>query len=241
MEDVSVQNDISQPARFSRRHLFKAIGIAAGAVAASLPRAARADDDGGGWRWGHCFLRGTLIRTLNGYRPIEMLVVGEILPTRFSGTAAIRKLVSYTVSRDDAGCWPEDCRPVRIGAGALGVDAPFRDLIVTNAHAMFLDGSLVPVDNLVNGRTIVFEDDPIGIFTLEYFHVEFDAHDVIDAEGALCESRRDDATMPCAPILSFAGGKSRLYSHLRSAMAPFVDWRQPLDLIRDNLEMRAGL
>jgi hypothetical protein len=168
----------------------------------------------------HCFLRGTLIRDVEGYRPIETLAVGDLLPTRFSGKAAIRKIVRHTVSRDDLGYWPQDSRPVHISAGALGGNAPSRDLIVTNSLEMFRDGVLVPAQNLVNGRSIVFDDDPIGIYTLEYFHVEFDAHDVIDAEGALSESYRDQETPSCAPVLPFDRG---IYSRLRRAIAPFFD------------------
>ena len=227
---------------FSRRHLLKAVGVAVGALSASLPGKARAQaqDDGQGWGWGHCFLGGTLIRGVDAYRPIETLAVGDLLPTRFSGTAAIRKLIRYTVYRNDAGRWPEDCRLVRIAAGALGKDIPARDLFVTNAHAVFLDGVLVPVGSLVNGKTISF-DERIGLDALEYFHVAFDSHDVIDAEGAFCESHRDAAMPACAPELAFNGGRSRLSSHLRSAIAPLIDRRRPLDRIRDGLEARAGL
>jgi hypothetical protein len=237
-----VPNDLPKSAHFSRRHLLKAVGVAVGALSASLPGRARAQsqDDGHGWGWGHCFLRGTLIRGVNGYRPIETLAVGDLLPTYFSGTAAIRKLIRYTVCRDDAGRWPEDCRLVRISAGALGANIPTRDLFVTNAHAVFLDGVLVPVGSLVNGKTISF-DERTGLAALEYFHVEFDSHDVIDAEGAFCESHRDAAMPACAPELAFTGGRSQFSSHLRSAIAPLIDRRRPLDRIRDGLEARAGL
>ena len=234
-------DDLPKSAHFSRRHLLKAVGVAIGALSVSLPGRAKAQsqDDGHGWGWGHCFLRGTLIRGVDNYRPIETLAVSDLLPTHFSGTAAIRKLIRYTVHRDDSGSWPEDCRLVRISAGALGENIPTRDLFVTNAHAMFLDGVLVPVGSLVNGKTISF-DERTGLDALEYFHVAFDSHDVIDAEGAFCESHRD-AAMPCAPELAFHGGRSQLSSHLRSAIAPLIDRRRPLDRIRDSLEARAGL
>ena len=168
----------------------------------------------------HSFLRGTLIRDAEGYRPIETLAVGDNLPTRFSGNATIRKIVRQTVSRDDRGHWPEGSRPVHISAGALGENTPFRDMIVTNSLAMYLDGVLVPVENLVNGKSIAFDDDPIGIYTLEYFDIEFDDHDVIDAEGAPSESYRDRETESCAPVLAVNGG---IYSRLRRAIAPFFD------------------
>jgi hypothetical protein len=177
---------------------------------------------------------------VDGYRPIETLAVGDLLPTHFSCTAAIRKLVRYTVHRDGSGSWPEDCRLVRISAGALGENIPARDLFVTNAHAIFLDGVLVPVGSLVNEKTISF-DERTGLDALEYFHVAFDSHDVIDAEGAFCESHRDAAMQACAPELAFHGGRSQLSSHLRSAIAPLIDRRRPLDRIRDSLEARAGL
>jgi hypothetical protein len=237
-----VPDDLPKSAGFSRRHLLKAVGVAVGVLGASLPGRARAQsqEDGQGWGWGHCFLGGTLIRGVDGYRPIETLAVGDLLPTRFSGIAAIRKAIRYTVYRDDAGHWPEDCRLVRISAGALGENIPARDLFVTNAHAVFLDGVLVPVGSLVNGKTISF-DERIGLDALEYFHVEFDSHDVIDAEGALCESHRNAAMEACVPELAFHGGRSQLASHLRSAIAPLIDRRRPLDRIRDDLETRAGL
>ncbi len=250
MGNASVQKNFPEPVRFSRRHLLKAVAIAAGAMSVSIPQNAHAqfgghggcgDGDGDGDDQWCCFLRGTQIRGVTDYRAIETLTAGERLPTRFSGMAAIRKIITYTVSRDEAGNWPEDCRPVRICAGALGENIPRRDLLLTNSHAVFLDGVLVPIGDLANGKTIFFDDMIGGLDTLEYIHVEFDAHDVIDAEGALCKSRRDDAMEACAPIVTFNGERSRLYSHLRSAIAPLVDCRQPLDRIRDGLEARAGL
>jgi hypothetical protein len=234
-----VPNDLPKPVDFSRRHLLKAAGIALGALSAAMPGKANAQaNPDWGHGWGSCFLRGTLIRGLDGYRPIETLAVGDLLPTHFSGEAEIRKVTSFTVSRDEAGNWPEDCRLVRVSAGALGENVPAADLFVTNSHAIFLDGVLVPIGSLVNGKTIRFEND---FETPEYFHIEFARHDVIDAEGALCESLRDAATEPCAPVLAFNGGRSEFASHLRSAVAPLIDRRRPLDRIRDGLEARAGL
>lgn len=234
-----MQNGFSESARVSRRHLVKAIGIAVGAVSATLPSRARAQSEPDWGGDGRCFLRGTRIRTGTGYRPIEGLAAGDMLPTQFSGTLAIRKIQNYIIRRDEAGRWPEDSRPVRIKAEALSENTPARDLIVTKAHAIFLDGVLVTIGSLVNGKTIHFDERDTA--ELEYFHVEFDTHDLIDAEGALCESLRDEATEACAPLIAFDGGRSQFYSRLRSAIAPLLDRRQPHDLIRDNLEARAGL
>ncbi len=244
---------VSEP--ISRRHLLKAAAIVAGSLTASLSKAARAqqggggDDQGGnsqGWdcqdgnsqgRWRCCFLRGTLIRTAGGYRPIETLALGDPLPTRFSGMAAIQRIINFTVRQDEHGRWPDDRRLVRVSAGAFDDGVPVRDLFLSHTHEVFLNGVLIPIASLVNGKTICFHD---AIDSAEYFHVEFAFHDVIEAEGALCESSRDEAMERCAPV-ALNGGSSQLWSHLRSAAAPFVDRRKPFDLIRDSLEARAGI
>jgi hypothetical protein len=228
---------LPESVRISRRHLLKAAGVAAGVLSA---RAANAQT-GGGWdchKYNQCcFLHGTLIRATDGYRPIETLAVGDLLPTQFSGISAIRKIIRFTVRRDERERWPDDCRLVRISAGALDDGIPARDLFITHTHEVFLNGVLVPVVSLVNGKTISFCDE---IESAEYFHVEFTHHDVIDAEGTPCESSRDQAMERCAPV-ALNGGRKLLWSHLRSAAAPFVDRRQPFDRIRDGLEARARL
>lgn len=76
-------------------------------------------------------------------------------------------------------------------------------------------------------------------------------------QGALCESlveiRETDAMFgdyirkygaaktkktPCAPILTFNGGRNEVKSRLRSAVSIWLDRRQQLDVIRDRLEER---
>lgn len=121
--------------------------------------------------------------------------------------------------------------------GALGEGSPHRDLCLTAAHAVFVDGFLMPVGQLVNGTSIVFEAAD-GHDSLDFFHLSLERHDVLDAEGAACESRLDRLAEPCVPMLSFGGGRGELRSRLRSAAALVVDRRQPIDLIRDALEER---
>jgi len=233
----------------SRRSLFKAIGVTAGAVVATSVTRKEASAQwwcwwcGGGsdGRGGNqvCFARGTRVRTAEGYRPVESLAVGDVVPTQFAGLSAIEDIASFTLSRTGPnGSWAGASRPVRVKAGALGPDSPVQDLVLTASHAVFTDGVLVPVVNLVNGTSIVFETADEHE-TLDFFHVAFARHDVLDAEGAACESWRDAAVEePCAPMLSFYGGRDELRSRLRSAASIIVDRRQPLDIIRDSLEER---
>src|SRR6202012_4719209 len=60
---------------------------------------------------------------------------------------------------------------------------------VSPEHAMFIDGMLIPAGCLVNGVSIL---KVAGIEEVEYFHLEFDRHVVIFAEGAPAESFVDD-------------------------------------------------
>jgi hypothetical protein len=233
----------------SRRSLFKAIGVTAGAVVATSVTRKEASaqwwcwwcggGSGGGGGNPICFARGTRILTAEGYRPIESLVVGDRVSARFSGLSAIEDIASFTLSRTGPnGSWAGASRPVRVKAGALGPGSPVQDLVLTASHSVFTEGVLVPVVNLVNGTSIVLEaaDDRE---TLDFFHVALARHDVLDAEGAACESWRDAAVEePCAPLLSFYGGRDELRSRLRSAASIIVDRRQPLDIIRDSLEER---
>ena len=119
--------------------------------------------------------------------------------------------------------------PVTVSKGALGDNIPNRDLRLTKGHSLYLDGILIPVEFLVNHRSI-FWDDRAQKVTI--YHVELAAHDILIADGAPAESYRDDGNRwlfqnanagwhlppksPCAPVLT--GG-------------PEVDaiWRRRLD------------
>jgi hypothetical protein len=250
-------------ARLSRRSLTKAAGVAVGALAAlsAKPPSASADDNneggGGSGGGGRCFLRGTRIHTATGYRKVEDLAIGDFLPTVFGAMRPIQWISSHSFTRSDRRApWPHEARPVRIAQAAIDDNVPDADLYLTASHALFIDGALVPVGNLVNGTTITL-DDADEVERLEYFNIKLENHDVIEAQGASCESLLEvgetDATFadycrkygppktgeaPCAPLLSFNGGRSEVKSRLRSAISLWIDRRQPLDVIRDRLEER---
>jgi hypothetical protein len=238
----------------TRRSLFRAAAIAAGAVIGSTvaPRRTQAQwwcwwcsDTGGGTGGGTsgpCFLRGTGIRTPTGYRAIEELGTGDLVTTRFAGVTPIREVSSFTMTRSGPErTWEEEAHPVRVKAGALGEGAPFADLVLTASHAVFTGGVLVPVGDLVNGTSIVLEQ-AYGRETLDFFHIELDRHDVLEAEGAPCESLREPelGVESCVPLLGFHGRREQIRSRLRSAASLIVDRRRPLDIVRDELEERGA-
>lgn len=186
---------------------------------------------------GNCFARGTLIRTREGYRPIEALIAGDIVAVGFRGFATIKALVSHTV-HCVSGRWGSGSnRPVVIRRGALGENSPVADLCLTSLHAVYVDGFLIKVGDLVNGDSILFKAAD-GDDALDFFNIELDHHDVLDVQGASCESLYRSGAGRCAPLLGFDGGRSELRSRLRSVAAIVRDRRQPIDIIRDALEER---
>lgn len=98
---------------------------------------------------------------------------------------------SYSHARGTA---QREVWPVRIERGALGDGLPRRDLWVSPEHALFIDGMLIPASALANDVSIRREEFGPGarLQSVSYFHLEFDAHAVIYAEGAFAESFVDD-------------------------------------------------
>ena len=215
----------------ARRNLLKLAGTTAAAILGATGPA-----KAGHWPPGSCFLRGTQVRTADGYRAIETLAAGDKVATRFAGFAPIKAVVVFTLDRM-AGKWVGPSRPVRVRRNALGENMPAQALCLTAAHAVVVDDVLVPVVDLVNGTSIVFEAAE-GHRSLDFFHIELVPHDVLEVQGAACESLRRPGVEPCLPLLSFNGRRSELRSRLRSALSVVVDRRQPLDIIRDMIEER---
>jgi hypothetical protein len=67
----------------------------------------------------------------------------------------------------------------------LALGAPARDLWVSPGHALYLDEVLVPARFLVNGLTITQAE---AVERVEYFHLEFEGHEIIFAECTPAES-----------------------------------------------------
>src|SRR5258708_105592 len=214
----------------ARRSLRKTVGVIASAVAATVLRRRPAAAQGQGGGGGHendpsCFLRGTRIRTVDGYRPIETLSAGDRVIARFGGLVPIRAISAFTLQRAaPTGSWVGHSRPVRVKRGALGENLPAADICLTASHAVFSQGFLVPVGNLINGTSIVLETAE-GHDTLDFFHIELAGHDLLDAEGAGCESLRHPSAEPCVPLLAFHGGRQELRSRLRSMASIVIDRR----------------
>ena len=160
-----------------------------------------------------CFLPRTRIAVPRGEMNVEDLMVGDLVRT-IDGVA--RRIVWIgtgcalaTPGRRNAAT------PVIVRKGALAENVPHRDLHVTKGHALHLDGVLIPVEFLVNHRSIMWDDHAREI---RLYHIELEQHDILLANGAAAESYRDDgnrwlfdnwnagwslpAGQTCAPVLT---------------------------------------
>ena len=133
-----------------------------------------------------CFTRGTLIKTDQGERPIEDLAAADMVLTMDHEYQPIRWIGSS--KRAAKG----DLAPILIRKGALGND---RDLRVSSQHRMLLQGwqaemlfgeveVLATAKSLLNDHSILRDEGG----EVEYFHMLFDRHEIIYAEGCLSES-----------------------------------------------------
>jgi hypothetical protein len=160
-----------------------------------------------------CFLAGTLIATPEGETPVENLAIGDMIRT---ASGAVRPIVWIGHGRVLATRGRRNAAtPVIVGKGALGPGVPHQDLRVTKGHSFFVDGVLIPVEFLVNHRSIRWDDQAQEVV---HFHIELDTHDVLLANGAPAETYRDDGNRwlfqnansgwhlppkpPCAPVLT---------------------------------------
>ena len=220
--------------RSSRRNIFRMSAVVAAAVVARVTPAAadRWEDD---WQHHrhhedrrenkqHCFLKGTVICTVQGDKKIEDLTVGDLVPTVFGGETPIK-----SIARTRFGM------AIKIVRSALDPDVPNQDLYVSSPHALLIDDTLVAAGNLLNGTTIT---ELLDFDDFESFNIVLEQHNVIYANGAPCETLLGSGEQPCVPRLAYGWKRGLIKSHVRSAVAPWIDRRQPVDIIRDGLDAR---
>ena len=256
---MSDSADFSLKVSRTRRNALKMGGIAATAAVAALASSRRgtAQAATSPVPATHCMLKGTAVATANGPRNVEELAIGDLVPTMYGGMRPILWIGRHTVKRSDSSKpWPRSLQPIHIVRSAIGPSVPRRDLYLSAEHTLLVDGVLVTAGSLVNDVTIR-RSEASGYDELEYFHVKVEGHDVIYAEGAPVETllKADESfenfdeyvylygelceATPCAPFVSCTGIRREFRSRARSAMAPWFDRRQAVDIIRDRLEERA--
>ncbi len=138
-----------------------------------------------------CFLKGTLIQTPAGEKPVEDLAIGDLIAT-YAGEEKPIRWIGRRKFTSETGNWPAQFVPVHVKQGALGQDCPTRDLYLSPGHMVYIDGVLVPVTHLVDGKNIEPVVPKPGA-AIEYLHIELDDHDLLVSDGAPTGSLRAGA------------------------------------------------
>jgi len=131
-----------------------------------------------------CFAAGTRILTERGEVEVERLREGDRVVTMLAGGTAPVVWIGRRHVWPRRHTSPETVQPVVVQPGAFGPGRPRRALRMSPDHAVYVDGILIPVGLLINGRGIAQED----VAEVTYYHVELTEHEVLYAEGMSCES-----------------------------------------------------
>ncbi|MCX7567257.1 Hint domain-containing protein [Sulfitobacter sp. F26169L] len=142
-----------------------------------------------------CFTPGTRIKTEDGTRFIQDLREGDLVQTKDNGLQPLRWIGTRRMSGARLFAMPK-LRPIRIAGGALGLERPDDDLLVSPEHRMLIKGAaahslfntsevLVTAKDLINGTTITVD---MQVREVTYIHVLLDQHQILWANGLETES-----------------------------------------------------
>lgn len=187
-----------------------------------------------------CFLKDSLIKTQNGYMPVQNITSGEMVSVFIDGTEEQKEVVwagtahvvvNANLPEDQAGY------PVRILKNAISENVPFKDMLITPEHCLFVEGKFIPARMLVNGRSIYYDT---SITSYDYYHIETEKHSVIMADGMLTESYLDTGNR-CnfrqAGKVIRIGGKQKNWQ--KDAAAPLGVQRDFVEPIFQKIEEKA--
>lgn len=189
-----------------------------------------------------CYLPGSLIRTGDGLRKVETLKKGDLVTTQDAG---IRPVLALTHRRVMA---PEgNDRPIRICAGALGLNRPAQDLFVSRQHRILIRSQIVQRMFGVREVFVAAKDllalEGVEIVTgsdsVTYIHVLLERHHVIEVNGCLSESllkgemllsaigNTDPADLPARPTPPSSQCRRLVERHIKNSKPMFPSSEAP--------------
>lgn len=142
-----------------------------------------------------CFTKGTRIATPHGAVAVEQVKVGDFVLTKDNGPQPVEWIGSRQMSGARLFAMPR-LRPVRIRAGALGIESPDKELLVSPEHRMLISGRmaqdlfntpevLVAAKDLIDHRLVVTDST---VRSVTYIHLLLPDHNVVWANGVATES-----------------------------------------------------
>lgn len=141
-----------------------------------------------------CFLRGTMILTAEGEKPVEDVKVGDFVVTQDDGLQPVLWQGGFEVRGGQIDVL--QARPIKIRKGSLGRGVPSADLFVSPNHCMMLASSCCELlfavpEVLVAAKALVdLEGLSVahGSAEVQYHHLLFERHQIIFANGTPTES-----------------------------------------------------
>lgn len=142
-----------------------------------------------------CFTPGTRIRTDTGDIAIENIREGDRVQTKDDGLQEVLWIGQKRLSGARLYAMPE-LRPVRLRQGALGIDRPDEDLIVSPNHRMLVTGAkaraLFNTDEVFVAARDLIDDASVlrdhSLSEVTYVHLLLPRHEVVIANGLETES-----------------------------------------------------
>ncbi|MFT6932709.1 MAG: Ca2+-binding RTX toxin-like protein [Paracoccaceae bacterium] len=133
-----------------------------------------------------CFAQGTRLMTPYGARRVQEIKVGDLVLTRDHGPQPVRWVGQRQLFAD------AKLAPITFQPGSLGNQrklrvSPQHRMLISDYRTQLLYGEeeiLVAAKHLVNGTTVI-QDAPCNVC---YFHLLFDTHQIVFAEGVATES-----------------------------------------------------
>jgi len=178
-----------------------------------------------------CFLKGTEIETVSGKINVEELKVGDDIITIHNGNKIVKKITSVLNQKVVAN--HTDKLPIRILKSAIAENVPYKDLLVTPEHCLYIDGQFIPARMLVNGRSII-QDTSFN--TYDVYHIETEEHSIVIADGMLTESYLN-TDIQVNEFMTVKGQKT----WKEDAAAPLNTSRDFAEVVYKQLEERAKL
>lgn len=143
-----------------------------------------------------CIANGALIDTPSGPVLIEDLRPGAMITTKDNGPQVLRWIHSRKLSGAELRANPA-IAPIKIAVGALGENAPHTALRVSPQHQMLMSSAYASLlmdgpECLVRAKDLATHNDRVSRDmsgdSVEYFHLMFDDHQIIFANGTPTES-----------------------------------------------------
>ncbi len=142
-----------------------------------------------------CFTPGSLILTARGQRRVETLKPGDRVVVADGRTQPVRWVGKRRLSVPELQADPGLC-PIKIKAGCFAPGYPKRDLTVSPQHRIVVSSALLelmyfeplmltPAKGLIDDRAVTQLPPDSGV---EYIHILFDKHELVNVEGIWSES-----------------------------------------------------